>query len=53
MLVVRTDLRKEAAGVAHLAEKKKMDIESKSRYHSLNGAKPESHTMGNNHKIDS
>ena len=39
MLKVRENLRKEVAGVAHLAERKEMDIESKSRYHSLNGAK--------------
>ena len=46
------NLRKMAVGVACLAEREEMDAESKSRYHSLNGAKPESHTMGNNHKIN-
>ena len=47
MSEIRENLRKMAAGVACLAEREEMDIESKSRYHSLNGAKPESHTMGN------
>jgi hypothetical protein len=46
----RENLRKVAAGAACLAERVEMDAESKSRYHSLNGAKPESHTMGNNLK---
>jgi hypothetical protein len=48
MFKVRFNLRNVVAGVACLAEREGMDAESKSRYHSLNGAKPESHTMGNN-----
>ena len=47
MLKVRENLRKEVAGVAHLAERKEMDIESKSRYHSLNGAKPDCQMRAN------
>ena len=50
MLESKLDLRKVATGVACLAEREDLNAESKSRYHSLNGAKPESHTMGNNLK---
>ena len=48
MLESKLDLRRVAAGAACLAEREEMDAISKSRYHSLSGAKPESQTRGNN-----
>jgi len=47
MLESKLDLRRVAAGAACLAEREETDVISKSRYHSLSGAKPESHTRGN------
>ena len=50
MSEIRESLRRVVAGAACLAEREEMDAISKSRYHSLNGAKPESQTWGNNLK---
>ena len=47
MSEIRENLRKVATGVACLAERKEMDVESKSRYHSLNGAKPDCQMRAN------